>query len=266
MAAQYSSAGTFNDECDAVAVDDNGDVWATGSTSGASINFGGATSNLTGPGASTKKYIWVAKFNGATGAAIASAIFSGTGQGFPSLYGGGIAVDGSGNVALAGQFTGAVTFGTTTLTSAGLQDVWTAKLSSTLAPVWAVRLGGTGGDVANGVAVTSSGDVVVTGLINKGPTTGAASLTAASTTSPDAFVLELSGASGATIFAASYGDDANQSGDAIAVNRFSTANPIAVAGSLASSITFPPPVGTLSYGALDPAITTDVFLVVGQVK
>jgi hypothetical protein len=207
----------------------------------------------------------VAKFNGQTGAAISSAIFSGTGQAVPAFVGG-IAVDGLGNVALGGQFTGAITLGSTTLTSAGLADAWAAKFTSALAPIWAVRLGGTGGDVANGVAVTSSGDVVVTGLINKGPTTGAAALTAASTTSPDAFVLQLNGTTGATIFSANYGDIANQSGDAVAVNRFSTANPIAVAGSLNSSITFPAPVGMLTYGALDPANSTDVFLVVGQIQ
>jgi hypothetical protein len=258
-ASQFSSPGTANEECDAVAIDDNGDVWAAGSTSGASINFGGATGVLTGPNASTRKFTWVAKFNGATGAAITSAIFGGTGgQATPA----GIAVDASGNVALAGQFTGNVTFGGTALTSAGLADAWAAKLNGAAVPTWAVRLGGAGGDVANGVAVTSFGNVVVTGSINKGPTTGAAALTAASTTAPDAFILKLNGGTGSTDFAANYGDAANQTGDAIAVNRFgATPNQIAVAGSITSGMTFPAPAGSIT--AVNP---TDVFVVFANLQ
>jgi hypothetical protein len=262
--SQFSSPGTANEECDAVAIDDNGDVWAAGSTSGASINLGGATGVLTGPNASTRKFIWVAKFNGATGAAITSAIFGGTGgQATPA----GIAVDALGNVALAGQFTGNVTFGGTTLTSAGLADAWAARLGGALVPAWAVRMGGAGGDVANGVAVDSAGDVLVVGSFNKGPTTGAAVLTAAGTTSPDVFVLKLNGATGATDFAAGYGDAVNQTGDAIAVNRFgATPDQIAVAGTLNGSIGFPAPVGTLSFGGVDPSLSADVFLVTGQIR
>ena len=69
-AAQFSSPGTFNEECDSVALDNNGNVWAIGSTAGASLSFGGATSTLTGPGNSNKKYLWIAEFDGTTGAAI----------------------------------------------------------------------------------------------------------------------------------------------------------------------------------------------------
>jgi len=140
--------------------------------------------------------------------------------------------------------------------------MWTAKLSSSLSPVWAVRMGGTGDDVANGVAVDSFGDFVVTGSINKGPTTGAATLTASSTTAPDAFLLKLNGLTGATDFAARYGDAANQSGDAIAINRYgATPDQIAVVGSITSSMTFPAPAGSIT--SVNP---TDVWFLTAKLQ
>ncbi len=39
-----------------------------------------------------------------------------------------ISVDGNGNLYVTGQFTGTATFGTTTLTSSGSNDVYVAKL------------------------------------------------------------------------------------------------------------------------------------------
>ena len=115
--------------------------------------------------------------------------------------------------------------------------------------------------MANGVAVTYYGDVVVTGLINKGPTTGAATLTAASTTAPDAFILKLNGNTGATDFAANYGDAANQSGDAIAINKYSAADQIAVVGSITASMTFPAPAGSIT--SVNP---TDVWFLTAKLQ
>jgi hypothetical protein len=96
----------------------------------------------------------------------------------------------------------------------------------------------------------------VTGLFNR-TTTGAAALVANGTTASDVFVLKLSAATGATDFAAPYGDAATQSGDGIAVNRFGS-NQVALTGTLNGSITFPAPAG-----ALTAVGATDVFLVTG---
>jgi hypothetical protein len=259
-ARQIASTAVFNEDCSAIAVDDNGDVWAAGSFSGASLDFGGATSALTGPGAATRKYTWVAKLNGATGAAIFSAGFSGTaGVVTPA----GLAVDASGNVVVAGQFTGNVTFGTTTVNTAGVADAWVAKLSPALAPVWAVRLGGAGGDVANGVAVDSFGDAVVTGTFNR-TTSGAAVLTATTTTASNPFVLKLNGLTGATDSAAAYGCDATSSGDAVAVNRFgATPDQISLAGSFGSTLTFGAPGTASPVTSVNP---TDVYFVAAKLQ
>jgi hypothetical protein len=252
---------TANEECDAIAVDDNGDVYAAGKFTGASLNFGGATTALAGPDASTRSDMWVAKFNGASGAAIYAAAYGGTtGQATPAH----LVVDGSGNVIVGGQFTANLTFGPATLMSAGLADAFVASLSSGLTPNWAVRLGGTGSDATNGVAVDSFGDVIVTGLFNK-TTTGAATLTATTSTASNPFVLKLNGTTGSTDSAAGYGDSGTATGDAVACNRYGAPpNAITIAGSFSATLTFSTP-GTAS--PVGPATNaTDVWLITAALQ
>jgi hypothetical protein len=271
LVGAFSSAGTklwasqiataANEECDAVTVDDSGDVIASGSFSGASLTFPGLPA-LTGPGNSTRKYLWVAKFNGATGAPIAAVAFSGTaGQASPNS----LTTDAAGDVVVGGSFTGNLTIGATLLTSAGANDAYVAKLTPALGTAWAVRLGGTGGDVAYGVATTSVGDVVVTGLFNR-TTTGAAILTTTTTTASNPFVLKLDGLTGATQQAKGYGDAATSSGDALVVNRFGT-DQVSIVGSFGATLTAVPPTSPPLLGPALPPLpvtavnATDVFLV-----
>jgi hypothetical protein len=253
---QIGTAG--NEECDAVAVDDNGDVYAAGKFDGASLTIPGTTA-LAGPNSSIRKFIWVAKFNGATGAGLASAAFGGSvGQ-----AGANSVAAAPGILVVGGNFTSSVPFGGTTLTSAGGTDAYVAGLDPTsLAVTWAERLGGTGADAVNGVAVTSYGDVLATGIVNKsatiaGTTASATTVTASSTTAADAFVWKINGLTGGTDFAAPYGDIVTQTGDAVAVNRFAATNQVALVGTLNGSVTFPAPAGTISAtGATDVFFTT----------
>lgn len=79
-----------------------------------------------------------------------------------------IATDASGNVYLAGVFTGTVTFGNTVLTSSNPanQDIYVAKWSPvTNGFVWAQRAGGTGGDFVGGIAVIGN-SIYITGCFN----------------------------------------------------------------------------------------------------
>jgi hypothetical protein len=256
--AQFASTGVGspNEECDAIAVDDNGDVLAAGTFTGQTLSFGGSTAPLTGPNLSFRKALWVAKFDGATGTPMAAAVFLGSNNVVPAA----IAADGAGNVILGGSFTGSVAFGATTLTGAGGTDAWIAKLGPGLAPAWAVRLGGPAADAVKGLAVDGAGGVIVTGFFTQ-TTTGAAVLTASGTSAADVFLLKLDGATGATHFAAAYGDGATQTGDGIAVNR-AGGNEFAVTGTLNGSVTFPAPAGTVTASSGDP----ELFLLVGQVK
>jgi hypothetical protein len=79
------------------------------------------------------------------------------------------AVDANGNVLVAGYFAGSVTFGSTTLTSAGGNDLFVAKWvpgngTGTGSWAWAQGAGGSGDDQAAGLAVRST-SVYVTGYI-----------------------------------------------------------------------------------------------------
>lgn len=269
-ASQFIATGVSNtspaSDCQAVAIDDNGDVFATGTLQGASLNFGGATLALTGPDSSLRKFVWVAKFNGTTGAAEYSAIFSGTaGSPVPSS----LAVDATDNVNVAGEFTTNITFGSTTLTSAGGEDAFVAHLNSTLAPVWSVRLGGTIVDAANGVAVDSFGDVIAAGVFNKTATisgtfgTYGTNLVTTSTTSSNPFVLKINGTSGSIDFATSFADSATSSASGVAVNRYgsTTLNQISIAGTYVSTLTLPAPAG-----AITAVNATDVWLATAKLQ
>ena len=91
----------------------------------------------------------------------------GTGASFDSGSVGGVAADASGNLLVVGTFAGTLTLGSTTLTSAGYQDIFLAKyLTATDTWAWAVRAGGTGYDNGASVAVRGSSIYVVGSVMN----------------------------------------------------------------------------------------------------
>ena len=73
------------------------------------------------------------------------------------------AVDAAGNAVVAGTFTGTGTLGSTTLTSAGGNDIFVARLNASSAWTQAVRAGSVGSEQPTGVKVDAQGNVVVTG-------------------------------------------------------------------------------------------------------
>src|SRR5512134_1652383 len=77
-----------------------------------------------------------------------------------------VAVDGSGNVVLAGSFTGSVSFGGSTLTAQNT-DIVLAKYNPLGAHVWSKRFGGMGADQAYAVAVDDAGNILVTGYFQE---------------------------------------------------------------------------------------------------
>lgn len=78
-----------------------------------------------------------------------------------------VAVDGSENVYIAGQFGGTVDFdpgvGTTYCTASGGQDVFISKFDATGNFIWVKTWGGIGREVPNGLAIDGSGNVYVSG-------------------------------------------------------------------------------------------------------
>jgi hypothetical protein len=79
-------------------------------------------------------------------------------------YGHGIAVDGSGNVYVAGYSN--ATWGAPVRAYSGSNDAFAAKLNSSGALIWNTFLGGSGNDGSSGIAVDGSGNVYVTGGSN----------------------------------------------------------------------------------------------------
>ena len=74
-----------------------------------------------------------------------------------------IAVGASGNSYITGYFADSATFGSTTLTSSGMSDIFIAKLDSSGNWLWVQNAGGTGSDWSHGIAVDASGNSYVTG-------------------------------------------------------------------------------------------------------
>jgi hypothetical protein len=126
---------------------------------------------------------------------------------------------------IAGGFTNALTFGSTTVTSAGFYDAFVAKLGSTLTPSWAMRWGDAShSQYAESAAFDSSGNLTVVGsfigTIEIG--SGGAILTSASdgtSSNTDVFFARLSGGTGASTCAVRYGDPFAQEAYNVVVPR-----------------------------------------------
>ncbi|MFH1320953.1 MAG: T9SS type A sorting domain-containing protein [Bacteroidota bacterium] len=75
----------------------------------------------------------------------------------------GIKIDGIGNIYVTGYFTGTSSFGTNTLNSAGIQDMFLAKYNTAGNVVWAKRAGNIGWDEGDALSVDALGNIYVTG-------------------------------------------------------------------------------------------------------
>lgn len=109
---------------------------------------------------------------------------------FPSV----MCTDDDGNIYVAGGFSESITFGSITLTSNGVINIFILKLSSTGDPIWAKSIGSTYMDQAKSIHINSSGDVIVTGnfayTVDFDPSENTTTLT--SNGIQDGFLLKLS--------------------------------------------------------------------------
>jgi hypothetical protein len=83
-------------------------------------------------------------------------------------YSGGVAVDPSGNVYLAGDFTGTVNVGGADLTSAGSTDIFLVKYGPNGVHKWSKRFGSLNDDRVLDIAMDASGNVAITGTYFNG--------------------------------------------------------------------------------------------------
>ncbi|GAB3173587.1 hypothetical protein GCM10027291_30170 [Telluribacter humicola] len=161
-----------------ITVDGNGNVYVTGNFQG-TATFGSTTLISSAEGD-----MFVAKYS-SSGTVQWAQKGGGTGED----AGLSIAVDGNGNVYVAGYFNATATFGFVTLTSVGSSDVFVVKYSSNGTMQWIYPGGGTSNDHATGIGLDSSGNVYIAGFFDGTINFGFTSLT--SSGSRDVFVIKI---------------------------------------------------------------------------
>jgi hypothetical protein len=164
-----SAGGLRNDRCWAVAVagDGSDDVVMTGFFADSAM-FG--TTMVRGAGGGD---IVVAKYNSS---GVQQWVRPGGGTGYD--LGWDIATDGS-DIYVTGSFFGTATIGTTTLPSAGGEDIFVARYNALGNSLWARSAGGINNDRGVGVGVDGSHNVVITGFFESSASFSGTNLTAA---------------------------------------------------------------------------------------
>lgn len=163
--------------------------------------------------------------------------------------GSGIIVDGFGDVVVTGHFSGSVQFAVgNTLTSAGVTDVFTAKFDGgTGAHVWNNRFGGSDLDIAKAIAVDGNSNIVVTGIFRGVASFGGDALTSAGT--EDIFVAKYD-SSGSHLWSKRFGGTTREESHAVATDN---SDNIVVTGGFSGTVDF-------GGGPLTSAGHTDIFI------
>lgn len=171
--ATQAGGTTSTDYCKglAIAADSSGNTYVTGSFRGVA-SFG----------------ITTLSNNGGYGVFIAKADSKGIWQWATQALGGSvdydhgyaIAVDRKGNSYVTGEFSGTISFDSTSLKCIGFYDVFIAKADTNGHWQWAVKAGGPNLDEGRGIAVDESGNSYVIGVFDKSITLGTTTLTSSS--------------------------------------------------------------------------------------
>jgi hypothetical protein len=213
--------GTSGDSPNAVFVDAAGNAYITGATS--SYNFPVTAGSLqTSFPSTTETVAFVAKLNPTGTGLVYTTFLGGSGvNGGDSANA--IAVDASGNAYVAGTTGSAnfpVTQGALSTTLNGPTDAFVAKINPAgTALIYGTYLGGSGNEIAAGLAIDSAGDAYVTG--STGSTNFPVSTGAPQTvlkSANDAFITKLNPSGSAVVYSTYLGGSAEDDGHAIAVD------------------------------------------------
>jgi len=161
---------------------------------------------------------------------------------------GGVAIDIAGNVAAAGRFSGTVDFGGGTLSSAGGDDVFVARLGPSGSHLWSKRFGDAANQEASDIAAESGGNVVVTGSLYGTVDFGGGTLSSAGL--GDLFVAKFM-SDGSHLWSHRFGDSEHQDSRDVAIDALGN---VVVTGYFTSTVNFGG--GTLTSAGLE-----DLFLV-----
>ncbi|MCB0567342.1 MAG: SBBP repeat-containing protein, partial [Phaeodactylibacter sp.] len=160
--------GAESDRGYAITTDVAGNVYVTGSIEG-TATFGSIT--LTSAG---NEDVFVVKYH-----ADGTVLWAQKGGGAERDRGAGITTDVAGNVYATGSIEGTATFGNTTLTSAGSNDVFVVKYDAEGTVLWAQQNGGESDDFGAGITTDLAGNVYTTGFFKTVASFGNALLTSA---------------------------------------------------------------------------------------
>lgn len=160
-----------------------------------------------------------------------------------------VAIDGAGNILVAGTFYGGIKFGNVALVSAGTQDIFVAKLDSAGNHIWSKQFGDAASQDVQAMAVDSAGNVAIVGGFQGTLDFGCGSMSSPS--SSNAYVAKLD-PNGACVWSKRLGNATTQSATAYRVAVSPTGDVIAL-GDYQVSI-------DLGAGALASAGGADLFL------
>ena len=172
------AGGTYGDCGYGITIDNAGNSYVTGDFLG-TATFG--SYSLT---SSSSEDIFVAKMD-----AIGNWQWATRAGGTGEDMGLGITIDNASNSYVTGIFIGTATFGSYTLTSSGLEDIFVAKMDADGIWQWVNKAGGDNWDGGNAIKIDDSGNSYVTGYFNETATFGSYSLT--SSNSQDIFVAKM---------------------------------------------------------------------------
>ncbi|MET0648839.1 MAG: SBBP repeat-containing protein [Pyrinomonadaceae bacterium] len=208
--------GSGGDQARGIAIDSSGNAYVTGFTG--STNFPTANPFQAAQGAGNSQDAFVTKLNAAGTALVYSSYLGGDGA---LEFGEGIAVDSAGNAYLTGV-TNSTNFPTANPIQAALAgggDVYLTKLNAAgNALVYSTYLGGSDFEIAEGIAIDSSGNVVVTGDTRSTNYPTANAVQAANGGGQDAFVTKVNAAGNALLHSTYLGGTADDQGESVAVD------------------------------------------------
>ncbi len=152
-----SSGGINLDGCNSIAADASGNVYAVGYFFSPSITFG--TFTLTNVDGGVCDDLFIVKYDIAGNVLWAKSAGE---SGYDEASS--VSVDAEGNVLVTGFFSShTITFGTTTLSNNGINNVFIAKYDPSGNVIWAKSTGGTRDDAGIAIATDATGDIYVTG-------------------------------------------------------------------------------------------------------
>ena len=203
-------------------------VYTIGSFYGTS-DFGGTTMTTFGEGD-----VFITKHT-SEGALVWAKRFGGN----ENDHGFSLDISDNGDIYAVGYFEGTAEFDSnTSLNSAGREDIFVSKLSSSGMLMWVKRIGGSSTDEANSIAIDQSGDIYVVGrfvgTVDFDPDSGSETLQ--SFGGPDAFVLKLS-ENGEYLWAHDFGASGNEECEVVKIDG---ENNVVITGSFSGVTDFDP--------------------------